>query len=688
MSKKKRTVLNSFVEFFRTGNVLNVFEWLLAYLAFMLVLLKYSLTLITASNYRLDDCLSRFFSQELLSGENSYQCDKCKQFTDCVKQLKIQSLPDILTIHLNRYQNNSGHIHKLTSSIEFPITGLDTSRFLSEDCSSAESTLYDLVAVIAHSGAYMNSGHYVCYALNESDQEWYLYDDNRVMRISTNSLIDEISSVAYILFYRKSIFLSEPEDTVSTIEATRNVCFDLEDIHLSLNENDFKNHEFIRNCFPFNPQRYLHGNFYNSPVYINRDAVYLPRYWMNLFINTENPGLFNNYETFCPHGFVRQTEWLFFNRLVTPTVKSVGTFLFSIYGDIFASSVLPQSNYVPCQACFRLLYNIELVCEQTGTLLRELESTKELMQRAAFFNGTIEVLFDFSPKTGVLIDYEDKPNGDMAGDLVEFCDHTNGDDEDTNINEKLYFIPFEWFISLRHFASFENLGKEHWSTDYRQMLLRFEEAFSSQSPTKLERIIPYPLKPGQDMLKLPFLPFYNLYKIGERSLRNLNGFSQDRSRNRLAVKTIFMKFMNQIDYNIHCITPPKIIDNWTLFGIKDRIFEFLEKHQKDLPRDNSEDSLRQLSKLIRSALADDVFGYHFDGQSTLKEPFDNELKYYVEAVSENVWKTLSKMFDSTLEISTSYDNVKTHSFTMNLDDKAVKHFYEIHYRSWLKQHKS
>ena len=73
-------------------------------------------------------------------------------------------------------------------------THLSTS---SLDCRS-EVHLYDLFACIVHYGR-AGSGHYITYALNSFDQQWYEYDDENVRQIEANTVQN---AEAYVLFYR------------------------------------------------------------------------------------------------------------------------------------------------------------------------------------------------------------------------------------------------------------------------------------------------------------------------------------------------------------------------------------------------------------------------------------------------------------------------------------------------------
>ena len=60
------------------------------------------------------------------------------------------------------------------------------------------SSIYNLYGICNHEGS-LNSGHYYAYCRN-SNNKWYIYDDNSVREIEQSSII---SNTAYCLFYKR-----------------------------------------------------------------------------------------------------------------------------------------------------------------------------------------------------------------------------------------------------------------------------------------------------------------------------------------------------------------------------------------------------------------------------------------------------------------------------------------------------
>jgi Ubiquitin carboxyl-terminal hydrolase len=152
------------------------------------------------------------------------KCDACNA-ADCMKtkQMSFSSLPLVLIIQLKRFDALTDR--KLNDIVNFPLQGLDMSPYITENingnsastatdtegnnstsnskastaaAASASAILYDLYAVINHSGS-LSQGHYTCYV--QESNAWYQCDDTWVCEADEQQVSD---SQPYILFYRKS----------------------------------------------------------------------------------------------------------------------------------------------------------------------------------------------------------------------------------------------------------------------------------------------------------------------------------------------------------------------------------------------------------------------------------------------------------------------------------------------------
>ncbi len=164
----------------------------------------------------LNQCFQSFSRPERLDIDNMWYCSKCKQHVQALKTMKLWRLPNILVVHLKRFEyKNALRRDKLGTFVDFPLAGLD----MNPNCANFKPTEhdstfvdtnvpadYDLFAVVNHYGR-LGFGHYTAFAMQWDEtgisKTWNAFDDSSVRPISPN---DVKSSAAYILFYRRRVF--------------------------------------------------------------------------------------------------------------------------------------------------------------------------------------------------------------------------------------------------------------------------------------------------------------------------------------------------------------------------------------------------------------------------------------------------------------------------------------------------
>jgi ubiquitin C-terminal hydrolase len=141
----------------------------------------------------LSECLTSFAAEEDIGTD--YRCDNCNKRGSCKRKTSIYTLPKILVIHLKRFSFDSYSSKKISTSVTFPVTGLN----LSEYCVGSSFATYNLYGISHHSG-YMGGGHYVADTLNNG--KWYHCDDSN----ASKSYSDPQGSgdSPYVLFYARS----------------------------------------------------------------------------------------------------------------------------------------------------------------------------------------------------------------------------------------------------------------------------------------------------------------------------------------------------------------------------------------------------------------------------------------------------------------------------------------------------
>ncbi|KAM3866364.1 ubiquitin carboxyl-terminal hydrolase 33 [Diretmus argenteus] len=231
----------------------------------------------------LQDCLAAFFARDELKGDNMYSCEKCKKLRNGVKFCKVQSLPEILCVHLKRFRHELMFSTKIGTHVSFPLEGLDLQPFLAKD-SSAQTTSYDLLSVICHHGT-ASSGHYIAYCRNDLNNLWYEFDDQSVTEVSESCVQN---AEAYVLFYKKS------------------------------NEDALKERRRVSGLLNMMEPSLL--------------QFYVSRQWLNKFKTFAEPGPISNDDFLCSHGGVPPNKAAFIDDLVVMLPQNVWDHLYSRYG--------------------------------------------------------------------------------------------------------------------------------------------------------------------------------------------------------------------------------------------------------------------------------------------------------------------------------------------------------------------
>lgn len=167
-----------------------------------------------ASKCSLDECVEKLIGEEVLEGDNMVECDKCKKKTRSVRRLFVFRYPRVLVIHIKRFRYSTYHREKLSTDVNFPMSGFELSPYLSPDLKhstggsagggsgqSSVPPVYDLLGVSHHSGS-LHGGHYTALVdtagVNGVGARWMCFNDARVSQASVSSLS---GPSAYVLFY-------------------------------------------------------------------------------------------------------------------------------------------------------------------------------------------------------------------------------------------------------------------------------------------------------------------------------------------------------------------------------------------------------------------------------------------------------------------------------------------------------
>jgi ubiquitin carboxyl-terminal hydrolase 36/42 len=143
-----------------------------------------------------EEAMNKFLSEEKLTENNLYDCEKCKERVPAIKKLIIKKTPEYLFIALKRFEHeyikqfNKMKTSKINTNITVP------------NITSINNIGYELKGCIYHMGS-INGGHYVYYhKFNNSDKiQWVEFNDSNVRDINN---INDIINKGYIYLYCRS----------------------------------------------------------------------------------------------------------------------------------------------------------------------------------------------------------------------------------------------------------------------------------------------------------------------------------------------------------------------------------------------------------------------------------------------------------------------------------------------------
>ena len=148
-------------------------------------------------------------SGEQLGEDDLWYCPKCKDHVAAFKKFDLWTVPDVLIIHLKRFEYISGQYfmarEKIESLVDFPIESLDLREFTKGSGGGGlgvgwgTSAVFDLYAVSEHMGT-QHGGHYTAVVKNKENGAWYSCNDSHVSETSPES---SLTPNAYVLFYKR-----------------------------------------------------------------------------------------------------------------------------------------------------------------------------------------------------------------------------------------------------------------------------------------------------------------------------------------------------------------------------------------------------------------------------------------------------------------------------------------------------
>ncbi|UKK02143.2 ubiquitinyl hydrolase 1 [Theileria orientalis] len=223
----------------------------------------------TTKSNELINLLNDFVVPEQLEGSNKYYCSECKSLQNATKLLSIYKCPQILTVHLKRFNMNQSSVSSLSTKLFQNKTFTSGSGNHPSNKGNGSNTInnkigyfkgkfsklmkrihfphklsisletkkdqktwinYEIYAIVCHLGHSLNSGHYITF-IKGKNNFWFLFDDSTV-RLVSNEYVQQHENDVYILFYS-----SVSTSTKAGMGSKRtDVCSDFGSVDNMLNE--------------------------------------------------------------------------------------------------------------------------------------------------------------------------------------------------------------------------------------------------------------------------------------------------------------------------------------------------------------------------------------------------------------------------------------------------------------------
>jgi len=146
------------------------------------------------------ESLDLFIQDDILDGDNKYECSQCKTKVNARKRCCINQLPNNLILHLKRFDFDLEFLRrsKITRSIEFPLK-LNIEPYTKEGLERKEANLpsvnplehydYVLTGILVHTGT-TDSGHYYSFIKDRKTENWSKFNDETVTPFSVDNIPD------------------------------------------------------------------------------------------------------------------------------------------------------------------------------------------------------------------------------------------------------------------------------------------------------------------------------------------------------------------------------------------------------------------------------------------------------------------------------------------------------------------
>ncbi|XP_039509752.1 ubiquitin carboxyl-terminal hydrolase 21-like isoform X3 [Pimephales promelas] len=164
------------------------------------------------SKINVQKSLNAQFEVMPMDGEDQLFCETCNTMADMEMKCTISELPEVLTLHLQRFYLDYNYMIYMKNNCPVKIP-LQLSLQEKKDVHHR----YDLYALVNHTGS-LSGGHYFADIKSFDDHRWYQFNDSSVYRIRNVKDRHIISDMACLLFFRK---YAQQEKTVTRSDKSK-----------------------------------------------------------------------------------------------------------------------------------------------------------------------------------------------------------------------------------------------------------------------------------------------------------------------------------------------------------------------------------------------------------------------------------------------------------------------------------
>ncbi|KAF9563536.1 hypothetical protein EC968_004808 [Mortierella alpina] len=326
------------------------------------------------------DVLLRDFIKDQFQGRYQYQttCKNCKTtsaksciFYELLLNIKnnctlMDCLEEFVEPELLVGEDSQSSKRKSKDIIRFP-RSIDLSGLLQ----SKEADIYDLSAVLVHSGASAHSGHFLAHVFDQRSQKWFVLNDEEVSEFNATSFDPEEMTTSTSKSYTKF--------TAASVTAADNY------LNQESIRGDFEQAQMIRRelCRCWSVSRDQDGGCYVSSEVLAEYMGLQKRDLTNVrstAVKFDNKDITCEHRKLCPSAVTKSKRISECRETNKVTRKLINEAALGVLERIFGPLPLPRKDAEECKECLQLMQpHIESERDMTAKAILEKRELADLI---------------------------------------------------------------------------------------------------------------------------------------------------------------------------------------------------------------------------------------------------------------------------------------------------------------------